>query len=92
MGGSSVLKKSSKGIQCQKIVDLQKCHPAKAATSGVNQMLQESQAETSLDSKTRAVKEEAKLAELLAEELFLTKKQFAEKEAERLKFKRGSKG
>ena len=44
------------------------------------------------DSKTRAVKEEAKLAELLAEELFLTKKQFAEKEAERLKFKRGSKG
>ena len=55
-------------------------------------MLQESQAETSLDSKTRAVKEEAKLAELLAEELFLTKKQFAEKEAERLKFKRGSKG
>ena len=38
------------------------------------------------------MKEEAKLAELLAEELFLTKKQFAEKEAERLKFKRGSKG
>ena len=49
MGGSSVLKKSSKGIQCQKIVDLQKCHPAKAATSRVNQMLQESQAETSLE-------------------------------------------
>ena len=49
MGGSSVLKKSSKGIQCQNIVDLQKCHPAKAATSGVNQMLQESQAETSLE-------------------------------------------
>ena len=40
------------------------------------------------DSKTRAVKEEPKLAELLAEELFLTKKQFAEKEAEGLKFKR----
>ena len=44
----------------------------------------------------RAVKEEPKLAELLAEELFLTKKQFAEKEAERFKrfksSKDGSKG
>ena len=46
IGGSSVLKKSSKGMQCQKIVDLQKSHPSKTATSGVNQMLQESQAET----------------------------------------------
>ena len=70
-----MLKKSSKGMQYQKIVDLQKCHPAKAATSGVNQMLQESQAETvSLETSRRAMKEEAKLAELLAEELFLTKK------------------
>ena len=32
-------------MQCQKRVDLQKGHPAKAAAMAVNQMLQESQAE-----------------------------------------------
>ena len=37
------------------------------------------------DSETRAVEEKAKLAELLAEELFLMKRQIAENEAERLK-------
>ena len=43
--GWSVLKKSNKGTQCQKGVDLQKGHLAKAAAIAVNQMLQESQAE-----------------------------------------------
>ena len=37
------------------------------------------------DSKTRAMEEKAKLAELLAEESFLMKRQIAENEAERLK-------
>ena len=38
------------------------------------------------DSKTRAVEEKAKLAEILAEESFLIKKQTAENEVERLNF------
>ena len=38
------------------------------------------------DSKTRAVEEKAKLAEILAEESFLIKRQTAENEAERLNF------
>ena len=77
MGGSSVLKKSSKGMQCQKIVDLQKCHPAKVSSSYLrskSNASRKSSRNKSGDSKTRAVKEEAKLAEPLAEELFLTKK------------------
>ena len=45
--GWSVVKKSKKCIQCQKGVDLQKVHLAKAAAAAitVNKMLQESQAE-----------------------------------------------
>ena len=57
-------------MQCQKRVDLQKGHPAKAAITAVNQMLQESQTEAikSGESKTRAMEGKAKPAKLLAEE------------------------
>ena len=44
-----------------------------------------SRSSKSADSKTRAMEEKAKLAELLAEESFLMKRQIAENEAERLK-------
>ena len=40
-----MLKISSKGIQCQKRVALQKGYPAKAAIAAVYQILQEGQAE-----------------------------------------------
>ena len=40
-----MLKKSNKGMQCQKRVNLQKDHLEKAAAIAVNQLLQESQAE-----------------------------------------------
>ena len=75
-------------MQSQKIVDLQKRHLAKAAAIAVNQMLQESQAEAvSLETPRQEQwrRKQAKLAELLAEESFLMKRQIAENEAERLK-------
>ena len=83
-----MLKKSNKGMQCRKRVDLQKGHLARAAAIAVNQMLQESQAEAvSLETPRQEQwrRKQAKLAELLAEESFLMKRQIAENEAERLK-------
>ena len=44
IGGWSMLKKCDKGMHCQKRFNPQKGHPAKAAATAVNQMLQESQA------------------------------------------------
>ena len=75
-------------MQCQKRVDLQKSHLAKAVAIAVNQMLQESQTEAvSLETPRQEQwrRKQAKLAELLAEESFLMKRQIAENEAERLK-------
>ena len=73
-------------MQCRKRDDLQKGHPAKAATILVNQVLQESQAEAvSLDSKKRTMEEKAKFSKLLAEGSFLIKRQIAKNETERLK-------
>ena len=75
-------------MQCRKRIDLQKGHLTRAAAIAVNQMLQESQAEAvSLETPRQEQwrRKQAKLAELLAEESFLMKRQIAENEAERLK-------
>ena len=54
-------------------------------SSKSNASRKSSRSSKSGDSKTRAMEEKAKLAELLAEESFLMKRQIAENEAERLK-------
>ena len=80
--------RATKVCNFRKKVDLQKSHLAKAVAIAVNQMLQESQAEAvSLETPRQEQwrRKQAKLAELLAEESFLMKRQIAENEAERLK-------
>ena len=54
-------------------------------SSKSNASRKSSRSDKSGDSKTRAMEEKLKLAELLAEESFLMKRQIAENEAERLK-------
>ena len=78
-------KKSNKRMQYWKRVNLQKGHPAKAAITAVNIVLQESQAEAvSLETPNKAMEEKAKLPELLAKKSFM-KRHIAENEATRLK-------
>ena len=67
-------KNSNKRMQYWKRVNLQKGHPAKAAITAVNIVLQEEA--VSLETPNKAMEEKAKLPELLAKKSFM-KRQIA---------------